>query len=94
MGLNLIIKGRKNWRPLQPVLGHWKSLHKKDDRIVDASLSVKEMFSAKERMKIDAACIKTNAMGIDFGVEDREMIEESEKALGAMIVKPSFKSII
>ena len=84
MSLNLIIKGGKtpHWREGQPTLSHFPSLHKKDSRIVDPSLSVKEMFSKEERLKIDMACIHTASMGIDFQRdEEDELQKESWKTL-------------
>lgn len=80
MSLNIIIKSKTpSWRTTQPTLSHFPSLHKKDSKIVDATLSVKEMFSAEEKRKIDIACIYTNTLGIDMSKEEEEiLLKENE----------------
>jgi hypothetical protein len=62
--MNILIPKERipNWRPLQPRLGSFRSLHK-DGKTVDPSLSVEKMFSRDELIRIANACRFTEAMG-------------------------------
>jgi len=91
MSLNIIVKGKNPpWRPLQSKLGHFKSLHKKDDTKVNPSLSVGEMFSREERKKIDNAAIATNMMGINFSKGEEEELRKEAEETSRIISDPGF----
>lgn len=81
---NIIIKGKTpSWRPLQPRLGSFKSLHKDDSTKVDPSLSVDKMFAPDELIKIWNACEHTKTLGIDMNNEDEtpEQVAELKRIL-------------
>lgn len=69
--MNIIIKNNQaKWRPLQPTLSHFPSLHKKDSRIVDPSLPVEMQFSPEELRKIQKA-----ALSIESKLASNEMTD-------------------
>lgn len=88
MPLNLIIKSKTpSWRKGQPTLSHFPSLHKKDSRIVDENLSVKEMFSKEEKLKIDMACIHTNGMRVNFQKDEEDELKKESEDIAGKILK-------
>jgi hypothetical protein len=60
MGLNIITKRPPVWRPNQPRLGKWKSLHKDGVKVV-AGLPVKEQFDKEELARINNSILFTKA---------------------------------
>lgn len=95
MPLNLIIKSKTpHWRKGQPTLGHFPSLHKKDSSIVDPSLSVKEMFSREERIRIDMACIHTSQMGVNFQRDEEDELHKEAEDIASRLVKGYGKIIV
>lgn len=62
---------------------------------MDANLSVKEMFSKEERLKIDMAAIRTNAMGINFQKEEEDELKREAEETCRLISNPDvIKTII
>lgn len=73
MSLNIIIKGKTpSWRKYQPILGHFRSKHKGDSRIVESGMRVEDQFDKSEMERIVAACRATEKMGVDFENEKPE----------------------
>ena len=95
MPLNIIVKNKTPfWRKHQSKLGSWTSKHRDDPTKIEATLSVGQQFSPEERRRIDAACLHTNSMGIEFNAEEEnEMKKEAEEAArklagAGLIIKP------
>lgn len=59
--INIIIKRTPTWRPLQPNISKFKSLHKKPEQF-DPTKSVEEQFSKEELAKIQGAALFTKSI--------------------------------
>lgn len=87
MSLNIIIKSKTpSWRRGQPTLSHFPSLHKKDSRIVDGNLSVKDMFSKEEMTKIEMAAIHTQGMGVNFQRDEEDELHKEAEDIASILV--------
>lgn len=84
--LNIIVKGKTPlWRPLQPRLGSFSSLHKDGAEKVEPSMPVEKQFDSLELIRIANACRHTATLNINQNDEDET--EESLNDLKRELLK-------
>lgn len=76
--MNIIIKKTPTWRPLQPRLSHFNSLHKKDPSAVSPTLHPEKQFSKEELLRISNACRHTQMMNPNIAEQDSNPLDEDK----------------
>ena len=90
--MNIIVKKTPTWRPLQPRLSHFNSLHKKDPSLTSAVLHPEKQFSKEELLRISNACRHTQMMHPNIAEQDSNPLDEDK--LSPPAIPPNIKPIL